>query len=86
MESKGLKQVQDRSVEMGKHLFPYFKLSSSFSLTLNEISKFLDSETFLLRKCCQSASLFNFKGKKIFLNTSRIRSQSATSAVSFLNH
>ena len=67
MENKGLKQVQDRSVEMGKHLFPYFKLPSSFSLTLNEISKFLDSETFLLRKCCQSASLFNFKGKKNFL-------------------
>ena len=86
MENKGLKQVQDRSVEMGKHLFPYFKLPSSFSLTLNEISKFLDSETFLLRKCCQVQVSSILKEKKIFLNTSRIRSQSATSAVSFLNH
>ena len=32
----------------------------------HEIFKFLDTETwFLLNKFCQSASLFNFKGKKI---------------------
>ena len=32
----------------------------------HEISKFLDTETwFLLNKCCQSASLLNFKGKKL---------------------
>ena len=46
---------------------PYLKPPSPFSLTLliHEISKFLDSETyFLLNKCRQSASLFNFKGKK----------------------
>ena len=30
-----------------------------FHLHLHEIPKFLDSE-----KCCQSANLFNFKGKK----------------------
>ena len=32
----------------------------------HEISKFLDTETlFLLKKCCQSASLLKFKGKKM---------------------
>ena len=39
-----------------------------------------------LNKCCQSAGLFNFKRKKTFTISSRIRSRSARSVVHSPNH